>query len=72
MNIDYQVSQAYYEPHCQALPTLEPKQEIQDIAKTMAIMQQRIETMQQRTNEAIQDLVTQIGQLASCMSELKA
>ena len=46
MNFDNQVNQTYYEPSCQALPTLEPKQSIKDIAKAMAIMQQRIETMQ--------------------------
>ena len=45
MNFSYQVDQAYYEPPCQALPTLEPKKSIEDVAKAMAILQQRIEKM---------------------------
>ena len=41
-----------------SLAALELEKSIEHVSKATPIMQQRIETMQQRTNEAIQDLAT--------------
>ena len=58
-------------PQTEPQPAIQaPKQDqsLEDIVKSMATMQH---TYQQRTDAAIQDIRTQIGQLASSMNELK-